>query len=175
MPPLKPLLLLASLTTGIALAEGPVASGSGAQADQDVVASHPGKGPVIAAATPKSPLRAPPSEPFEHETSAPGSGKPYSMRIAEPHAFSVEEARARLHFLLDYWTQRFGVKQEWHGGDLVYVTGWVLGIRVEARVHVQGHRIWAVAVDPGPIMRRTAERYIRGKLAKYMHPTYRDP
>jgi len=168
MRPFKTLLMLASLSAGIALAKEPV---TGA-AEAEVVAAKPSKSPVIAAATPA--LRPPAAEPLENEAVAPGSGRPYSLRIVEPHAFSLEEARARLHFLLDYWTQRFGVKQEWHGGDLVYVSGWVLGIRVEARVHVQGHRIWAMAVDPGPIMRRSGERYIRAKLAKYMHPTYED-
>lgn len=167
----KSLLMLASLSTGIALAGGPVdplrTQGTETKAPQ---VSKPA---AVAALSPT--LKAPPAEPLEDERIAPGSGKPYSLRIIEPHTYSVTEARARLHFLLDYWTERFGVKQEWRGGDLVYVTGWVLGIRVEARVHVQGHRIWAVAVDPGPIMRRSAERYIRNKLAKYMHPTYADP
>lgn len=105
---------------------------------------------------------------------APGSGRPYAMRIAHPHPFSVDEARARLHYLLDYWTQRFGVRQQWHGNS-VLVTGSVVGINVEARVEIQEDRVSALAVDPGPIMRGTAERYIRRKLAKYLHPTYDEP
>ena len=102
---------------------------------------------------------------------APGSGRPYTIRIEQPHAYTAQEARVRLSYLLDYWTERFGVTQQW-SGNTVLVTGKVLGIRVEAWVQVQGHRIWALAVDPGPLMRRAGERYIRNKIAKYMHPTY---
>ncbi|HLT30225.1 MAG TPA: polyhydroxyalkanoic acid system family protein [Myxococcaceae bacterium] len=104
---------------------------------------------------------------------APGSGRPYTIRIEQPHTYSAQEARVRLSYLLDYWTERFGVTQQW-SGNTVLVTGKVLGIRVEAWVQVQGHRIWALAVDPGPLMRGAGERYIRKKIAKYMHPTYEE-
>lgn len=119
-------------------------------------------------------LNARPVQPTRrHPTVAPESGRPYTISIEQPHPYSVSEARVRLSYLLDYWTERFGVKQQWTG-DTVLVTGRVLGIRVEAWVQVQGHRVWALAVDPGPIMRTAGERYIRKKIAKYMHPTYEE-
>lgn len=113
------------------------------------------------------------SPPTAQPAQAPGSGRPFTIRIEQPHTYSVQEARIRLGYLLDYWTERFGVTQKW-SGNTVLVTGKVLGIRVEAWVQVQGHRIWALAVDPGPLMRRAGERYIRNKIAKYMHPTYEE-
>lgn len=111
--------------------------------------------------------------PLTRPDHAPGSGRPYTIRIEQPHTYTSQEAKVRLSYLLDYWTERFGVTQQWNG-NTVLVTGKVLGIRVEAWVQVQGHRVWALAVDPGPLMRRAGERYIRKKIAKYMHPTYEE-
>lgn len=97
-----------------------------------------------------------------------------AIKMSVAHAFELTEARERVGYLLDYWTRRFGVKREWRG-DRVYLTGTVWGVEIKAVFRVEPRAVVAMAWDPGTMFASAAQRYVRQKLRKYLHPTYDDP
>ncbi|MBL8920617.1 MAG: polyhydroxyalkanoic acid system family protein [Myxococcaceae bacterium] len=97
-----------------------------------------------------------------------------AIKMSVGHAFGVAEARERVGYLLDYWGRRFGVKREWRG-DRVFLTGSVWGVEIKAVFRVEPHAVFAMAWDPGTMFASAAQRYVRQKLKKYLHPTYDDP
>jgi len=96
------------------------------------------------------------------------------MQLAVDHHWPLAEAHARLGYLLSYWKQRFHIASEWRG-DTAYLSGEVWGVRVRATFELTGHNIIARAEDPGAFWRGRIADYVRGKLKKYMHPTYAEP
>lgn len=98
----------------------------------------------------------------------------HALKLTVGHAFERAEARARIGYLLEYWSRRFGVQSEWHG-DKVFLTGIVWGVEIKAVFTVQERSVFALAHDPGTIFASAAQGYVAKKLRKYLHPTYDDP
>ena len=97
-----------------------------------------------------------------------------TLTFDKPHSFSRADARVRVQQLLDYWSERFGVRTEWVG-DKARIDGAVMGMPVHGWVLVADHRVEAAASDPGVFFRSRARNYISSKLSKYLHPTYQEP
>ncbi|MFZ5470996.1 MAG: polyhydroxyalkanoic acid system family protein [Myxococcota bacterium] len=95
------------------------------------------------------------------------------LHIHTEHSFTVADAKERVRLLLDYWSQRFGVRAEWHG-DEANVLGTVWGVAFRARLTVGALAVDAEVSDPGAILRGSAHDYIAGKLRKYLHPRFED-
>lgn len=113
--------------------------------------------------------RAPATDPvpFELDTAT-------AIKMSVGHAFDRAEARERIGYLLDYWVRRFGVVREWRG-DRVFLTGKVWGVEIKAIFRVDEKAVFAMAWDPGTVFASAAQRYVRKKLQKYLHPTYDEP
>lgn len=93
------------------------------------------------------------------------------MQLAVMHSWPVTEARERIGYLLAYWKQRFDINAEWRG-DTAYLTGRVFGVKVRATFELSADQVVARAEDPGAFWRGRISDYVRGKLKKYLHPTY---
>ena len=107
------------------------------------------------------------SEPFVIEASS-------SLKLTVAHEFQRPIARERITYLLNYWFERFGVQNEWHG-DRVFLSGKVWGVEIRAVFTVQEKSVIAVANDPRTMLASAAQGYVYKKLRKYLHPTYEDP
>lgn len=107
------------------------------------------------------------SEPFVIETSS-------ALKLTVAHAFERPVARERITYLLNYWSDRFGVLNEWHG-DRVFLSGKVWGVEIRAVFTVQEKAVMAMANDPRTMLASAAQGYVYKKLRKYLHPTYDDP
>ena len=94
-----------------------------------------------------------------------------AMTVELHHSFSRAEARVRIQQLLDYWKERWGVHRDWDG-DTALVQGNVMGIPFNARLVVRDHEVFAIASDPGFLLRHMALDYVSRKLRKYLHPYY---
>lgn len=123
---------------------------------------------------PLAPALALPPATVEPQTPAlaPSENLPVSLKVA--HSFTRDLARERIGQLLQYWSDRFGVKAEWQGFR-VFLSGQVLGIDIQAFFDVDEHEVQALARDPGTVLRGTAERYVERKLRKYLNPNYDEP
>ncbi len=97
-----------------------------------------------------------------------------SLKLTVGHVFERSEARARISYLLEYWSKRFGVQSEWRG-DRVFLTGTVWGVEIKAVFTVKERSVFAMAYDPGTVFASAAQGYVTKKLRKYLHPTYDDP
>lgn len=122
---------------------------------------------TVAWATPAEPQTTTVTEPF---SVAPET----SLNVKVSHAFTKDLARERVSQLLAYWGRRFGVKSEWHGFR-VFLTGKVLGIAIKALFEIEDGTVVAMAENPGVLLSGVAQRYVDGKLRKYLNPTYQEP
>jgi hypothetical protein len=91
-----------------------------------------------------------------------------------PHSFSVEDAKARMELLFQYWGTRFGVTHHWDG-NVATVEGHVFGIDASGRLVVEPKRVHGVGKDPGLLFRGIGFRYVDKKLRKYLHPNWQEP
>ncbi len=129
---------------------------------------------AVAAAEDTSPDRA------LAELAVPAEGDPFSIEatgrlsVAVKHAFARPEAVTRLGYLLEYWKKRFNVVAEWRG-DRVFLSGAVLGIKIQAMFAINDSSVVGFAHDPGWPWRGKVQAYVDGKLKKYLNENYDDP
>jgi len=97
-----------------------------------------------------------------------------ALKMTVGHAFELPVARERITYLLNYWSERFGVQNEWHG-DRVFLSGRVWGVDIRAVFTVQEKAVYAIAHDPRTLLTSAAQSYVYKKLRKYLHPTYEEP
>jgi Putative polyhydroxyalkanoic acid system protein (PHA_gran_rgn) len=97
-----------------------------------------------------------------------------AISVRVPHAFDRQGAHERISQLLAYWSDRFGVKNEWRG-DRVFITGTVYGLEIKAIFEVNEGDVACRSNDPGSFWRAKAMRYVENKLRKYLSPTYAEP
>ena len=97
-----------------------------------------------------------------------------ALNISVAHEMAVNVARERVQQLLNYWSDRFGIKSLWHGNQ-VFLTGSAWGFDIQARFDVGAQAVNAVAADPGRLMRSRVSSYVQNKLKKYLHPLYEEP
>jgi hypothetical protein len=107
------------------------------------------------------------TEPFVIEATS-------ALKLTVAHAFDRPVARERITYLLNYWSERFGVQNQWLG-DRVFLSGRVWGVEIRAVFTVADGVVLAVANDPRTMLASAAQGYVHKKLRKYLHPTYEDP
>ena len=91
------------------------------------------------------------------------------IKLEIPHTLSVEDAKARVQALLDYWSKKHGVKSSW-AGDKATFNGKVMGISVDGNLTVIASRVAGEATDPGMLLRGQAQKYLQRKFGDYLDP-----
>ncbi len=72
-----------------------------------------------------------------------------ALNISVAHEMAVNVARERVQQLLNYWSDRFGIKSLWHGNQ-VFLTGSAWGFDIQARFDVGAQAVNAVAATAQP-------------------------
>lgn len=114
------------------------------------------------------------------ELAVPLAGDPFSideegrLSIAVKHRFARPEAVVRLRYLLAYWKKRFKIESQW-SGERVFLSGTVMGIKIQAMFAISDSSIVGFAHDPGWPWRREVQNYVDRKLKKYLDLNYDDP
>ncbi|MCC6747507.1 MAG: polyhydroxyalkanoic acid system family protein [Deltaproteobacteria bacterium] len=91
------------------------------------------------------------------------------MKIDANHAFTVEEAQARIKALTDYWAKRYGVQTLWNGST-AQISGKVRGVSFNGQIAVDAQSVRA-DVKAGFLAEKLGGRsYVDGKLRDYLNP-----
>lgn len=93
-----------------------------------------------------------------------------AFELEHAHKLSQEDARARLHALGEYLSNKHGLAVRWVGEDEATITGKYLVVSIEGTVSLRGERVRFSGKDPGMLWRGKAKDYLQGKLAKYLDP-----
>lgn len=92
------------------------------------------------------------------------------MKLEIPHTLpTLDEAKARVQALLDYWSRRYGVKSSWVG-DKATFAGKAMGITIDGHLTVTAVRVGGEATDPGMLLRGQAQNYLKRKFTHYLDP-----
>jgi hypothetical protein len=92
------------------------------------------------------------------------------IKVEVSHTLSVEDAKARMQGLFDYWIKKYGVKASWQG-DKATFAGKMMGVTFEGYMNVTAARVGGEATDPGFLLRGKTTDYLQRKLAMYLDPT----
>jgi len=93
------------------------------------------------------------------------------MKIDRAHAFTQDEALARLQALTDYWKKKYGVDSRWTGTTAT-INGKVKAVSFKGTVKVEAQRILA-DIDAGFLAERLGGKaYVEGKVNEYLDPKH---
>ena len=94
-----------------------------------------------------------------------------ALEIEHLHALPEPEAKARLEALGDYFANRHKLKIAWSSPSKATVTGKYALLAIAGEIELAGPgRIKLRGPDPGFLLRKKAEDYLRRKLATYLNP-----
>lgn len=91
------------------------------------------------------------------------------MKLEIPHSLSLDEARARVQALLDYWSRKYGVKSQW-AGDKATFAGKAVGVTLDGYLNVASKGVAGEVTDPGMLLRGQAQKYLKKKFLDYLDP-----
>ena len=91
------------------------------------------------------------------------------MKLEIPHSLSLDDAKARVQALLDYWSRKYGVKSQW-AGDKATFAGKAMGITIDGYLTVASKGVAGEATDPGMLLRGQAQKYLKKKFTDYLDP-----
>jgi hypothetical protein len=91
------------------------------------------------------------------------------MKLEFPHRLPLDDAKARISALLDYWGRKYGLKSTWTG-DKATFTGKVMGIAFDGHFIVTASGLGGEATDPGFLFRGKATDYLKRKFGHYLDP-----
>src|SRR5262249_9228395 len=92
------------------------------------------------------------------------------MEIDYRHSLPDDDARARLHLLGEYLTNRHGIKVSWLDTNRAKFSGKYLVVKIEGELSMTPGMARCRGEAHGFLWRRKASDYIEGKLAKYLAP-----
>ncbi len=92
------------------------------------------------------------------------------LKFEVPNTLSLDEAKARVTALLDYWNSRYGVERAWEGVNAT-MKGKAMGVTIDGALTVEATRIAGEATDPGMLLRGQATKYLQRKFAQYLDPS----
>lgn len=92
------------------------------------------------------------------------------MEIEHKHAFTQDEARARVKALADYLTNRHGMNVSWTDEDSFHLTGKYTVVNLNVSVRLAPDTIRVTGPDPGFLLRGPAKAYIARKVSEYLSP-----
>lgn len=93
-----------------------------------------------------------------------------AFELTVPHRLDLGDARARLHALGDYLSNKYGLSVTWTGDDDATVTGTYLVVSISGGLHLTPEAVSFTGKDPGMLWRGKARDYLSGKLEKYLNP-----
>lgn len=93
-----------------------------------------------------------------------------AFEIEHAHGLAADDARARLHALADYLSNKHGLGIRWLSEDEAAISGKYLVVTIEGTVSLRGEKVRFSGKDPGMLWRGKAKEYLQGKLAKYLDP-----
>src|SRR4051812_37866153 len=93
-----------------------------------------------------------------------------NMRIEYAFTFPVEEVKARLVALGEYFTNKHNIQVTW-AGDRATVKGKYLVVAIEGQLWFEGGKAIFDGKDPGMLWRSKAKDYIDKKLKTYLDPS----
>jgi hypothetical protein len=96
--------------------------------------------------------------------------RPVAFELTVPHRLDLGDARARLHALGDYLSNKYGLTVTWTGDDDATVTGSYLVVSVSGGLHLTSQAVSFSGKDPGMLWRGKARDYLTSKLEKYLNP-----
>jgi hypothetical protein len=91
------------------------------------------------------------------------------LKLEIPHSLPLEDARARVQALLDYWARKYNVRATWNG-DKATFAGKAMGITIDGHLTLAPRQITGEASDPGMLLRGQAKKYLDRKFADYLDP-----
>lgn len=91
------------------------------------------------------------------------------LKLEIPHSLNLDDAKARVQALIDYWGRKYGVKATW-SGDKVSFAGKAMGITIDGHLTVHAQKVAGEASDPGMLLRGQAQKYLTNKFADYLDP-----
>src|SRR4051812_3141262 len=89
------------------------------------------------------------------------------MKLEVPHRLTVDDAKARVQALFDYWGRKYGVSSSW-AADQATFSGKVMGITLTGSLTVTAGRVGGEVTDPGMLLRGKATKYLQNKVAGYL-------
>lgn len=91
------------------------------------------------------------------------------IKLEIPPKLPPDEAKKRLEALFGYWGRKYGVKSNW-AGEVPTFAGKAMGISFDGQLSVLPGKITGDVADPGVLLRRQAEKYLKRKFADYLDP-----
>jgi len=91
-----------------------------------------------------------------------------AFSIDYDHSLSIEDARARIHALGEYLSNKHGIGVTWTGDDQAKISGKYLVVTIEGTVNVEAKSVRFEGKDPGMLWRGKAKDYLTNKLQKYL-------
>lgn len=93
------------------------------------------------------------------------------FELSEPHGLTLPDARARLHALGDYLSNKYGLTVTWTGEDEASVSGTYLVVTISGSLRLTPTAVTFTGKDPGMLWRGKAKGYLLGKLERYLNPS----
>lgn len=93
-----------------------------------------------------------------------------AFELSIRHGLELADARARLHALGDYLSNKHGLTINWNGEDEAAVSGSYLVVSIEGSLRLTAKEVSFSGKDPGLLWRGKAKDYLTGKLEKYLNP-----
>src|SRR5579863_2817494 len=94
-----------------------------------------------------------------------------SFDLSRPHGLALPDARARLHALGDYLSNKYGLTVTWTGEDEANVSGSYLVVTIAGSLRLTPTTVTFSGKDPGMLWRGKAKSYLLGKLDRYLNPS----
>src|SRR3974377_1066083 len=94
-----------------------------------------------------------------------------SFDLSGPHGLALPDARARLHALSDYLSNKYGLTITWTGEDEASVSGSYLVVTISGSLRLTPTAVTFSGKDPGILWRGQAKTYLLGKLDRYLNPS----
>lgn len=91
-----------------------------------------------------------------------------SFELSAAHGLALPDARARLHALGDYLTNKYGLTVTWTGENEASVSGSYLVVSIAGSLCLTPTGVTFTGKDPGMLWRGKAKSYLTGKLDRYL-------
>jgi len=90
------------------------------------------------------------------------------MKVEFPVSLPADDARARLHALGEYLSNRHGISVTWDGDSARFSGRYKRLVKIEGNMVYADDMITFDGADPGFALRGQATGYIKRKLAEYL-------
>ncbi len=92
------------------------------------------------------------------------------MEIEHRHTLDEAGVQERLRAFGDYLSNKHGMQVAWEDDGSAHVTGKYTVVQIDVRVRNESGLVQLKGKDPGRLLRGTATKYLKRKLAEYLDP-----